>query len=230
MTINGRIIAVALGPALVACGGPASPSTPLAPTTPSTPPPVVQPVLQPVITLIAPVSAAIGGGAWGTITGTGFRAGATVSFGSSAAAYTLVVGDGIIRFATRSHPAGVVDVVVTNPGGLRDTAARGFTFEPPDVFDFDGAWDAHAGPEFETPMTFVVRDKRVASVSCADSALDEFSSAPLVVDGQFSIAGDGVEMSARIVSADQAVGTITLGSCAGGWWAVRVSSPAETKR
>jgi IPT/TIG domain len=216
--------------AAVGCGGSGTSPTPSpAPLTRS---PTVQPSLAPVITAVTPNAVSTGGGAWGTITGTGFQSGATVKFGGSAATYAYVdVSATIIRFGigTEPHVAGPVDVVVTNPGGLADTATRGLEFKSPEAFDFNGTWTGHAGPEYETDMSFTVENNRLTSVSCGGSAPMQFSSSPSLANGEFSIVvSGGIEMSARIVSAASAVGTITLGPCAAGrWWGERAGSARE---
>jgi hypothetical protein len=40
-------------------------------------------------------------------------------------------------------------VIVTNPGGLEARLSGGYTYEPPESFDINGDWVAHAGPEYE---------------------------------------------------------------------------------
>lgn len=218
----------ALVAAAVGCGGSGTSPTPSpAPLALS---PTVQQSIAPVITAVTPSAVSTGGGAWGTITGTGFQSGATVRFGGSAATYAYVDNSAtIIRFGTAPHVAGPVDVVVTNPGGLADTATRGLEFKSPEAFDFNGTWTGHAGPEYETEMRFTVENNKLISVSCGGSALMQFSSSPSLANGEFSmVVSGGIEMSARIVSATSAVGTIKLGPCAESrWWGERAGSARE---
>jgi len=206
---------------MMACGGSATSPTPLPSPLPGSA--TVPQSIAPTITGIAPNAVSTDGGAWGTIVGTGFKGGATVTFGGIAATYAFVDESGsLLRFGTAKHAAGAVDVVVMNPGGPAATAARGLEFQSPEAFDFNGTWTAHAGPEFETEMTFIVENNRLTSISCGGSAPMELSSSPRVANGEFSIVISGIEMTGRIVSAANAVGTITLGPCAASrWWGTK---------
>ena len=205
------------------CGGSGTSPTPSPAPLPVSP--AARQSVAPVITAVDPTAVSTGGGAWGTIAGTGFQQGATVMFGGSAATYAYADDSGtIIRFATAPHVAGAVNVVVTNPGGTSDTLPAGLKFESPEAFDFNGTWVGHAGPEFETEMRYTVENNRLTSVSCGGSAL-KFSSSASVANGEFSIVDGGIEMSGRIVSATNAVGAINLEPCAAGrWWSERAES------
>lgn len=87
------------------------------------------PFAAPAVTAIAPAVGNVIGGSHVTITGTGFRAGATVSFGGVAATEVVVVNDTTIDAQSPPHPAGVVDVVVTNTDNLTGTLTGGFTYQ-----------------------------------------------------------------------------------------------------
>jgi hypothetical protein len=63
-----------------------------------------------------------------TLTGTGFQTGITVAFGGVAATGITLVGPTTITATAPAHPAGAVDVVVTNPDGQGATLAGGFTY------------------------------------------------------------------------------------------------------
>jgi hypothetical protein len=63
-----------------------------------------------------------------TITGTNFAAGATVSFGSTAATGVTVVNSTTITATTPVGSAGAVTVTVTNLGAQSGTLANGFTY------------------------------------------------------------------------------------------------------
>ena len=63
-----------------------------------------------------------------TITGTNFAAGATVTFGGTAATNVVVVSSTSITATTPAHAAGAVTVTVTNPGGQSGSLASGFTY------------------------------------------------------------------------------------------------------
>ena len=66
----------------------------------------------------------------------------------------------IAIWETAAHAAGAIDVVVTNPGGREDRLTGGYTYEPPDSFDFNGGWIAHAGSEYDIDMRFTIRKQR----------------------------------------------------------------------
>jgi hypothetical protein len=66
-----------------------------------------------------------------TITGTGFAAGAVVTFASSEASGVAVTGDTTITATPPPHGAGAVAVTVTNPDGEEKTLPAAFTFTNP---------------------------------------------------------------------------------------------------
>ena len=209
---------------LVGCGEHGSPSAPSAPPAPSVQQPSPQPnPIQPTVAAVAPHKGSTRGGAWATITGADFQPGATVRLGDGAVT-AGVLDSATIVFWTTAHSAGTVDVVVTNPGGLFATLTGAYTFAPPDSFDFNGEWVAHAGSEFETEMRFTIRNDTLVSVSCGGSAALTFSPPPAVHNGDFSFVGDdGLAISGTLVSPVNAVGTINLPdvtACrAARWWA-----------
>ncbi len=82
----------------------------------------------PVVTSISPTSGTELGSSSVTITGSSFQSGATVTFGDSSATNVVFLSDSIITAVTHVHPAGIVDVIVTNPDGQADTLLNGFTF------------------------------------------------------------------------------------------------------
>jgi IPT/TIG domain-containing protein len=191
---------------------------------PAAPSPIPQPAPQPTgpqptATAIAPNTGSTAGGAWGTITGTQFQSGATVRLGGAVQA--LVQDESTIWFWTTSHPAGTVDVIVTNPGGLSSRLAGAYTFAPPGSFDFTGDWIAHAGPEYETDMRFAIRNNALVSLVCGSSEAVTLSPSPSVHDGEFSFLGDdGIAISGQLVSPTNAVGTINVPGCTTTrWWA-----------
>lgn len=63
-----------------------------------------------------------------TITGTGFDAAARVSFGGRLAGKILVANNTTITAETPEGAAGPVDVEVMNPGDLKATLTKGFTY------------------------------------------------------------------------------------------------------
>jgi hypothetical protein len=82
----------------------------------------------PTISVIAPTSGSVNGGTSFTITGTNFVAGATVSFGGTAATGVNVASATSITGTTPARAAGAVNVVVTNPDAQSATLTNGFTF------------------------------------------------------------------------------------------------------
>ena len=82
----------------------------------------------PTVTAINPTSGTSGGGTPVTITGTGFLAGATVTFGGTAATGVTVVSSTSITATTPAHAAGAVNVVVTNTDAQSGTRTNGYTY------------------------------------------------------------------------------------------------------
>ncbi|HEX7312105.1 MAG TPA: IPT/TIG domain-containing protein [Gaiellaceae bacterium] len=90
----------------------------------------------PSITSVSPATGSSLGGTTVTITGAGFLANANVAFAGSgdqvplpAGTSVVVASDGTqITAKTPAHAAGIVDVVVTNPGGGKATKTDAFTF------------------------------------------------------------------------------------------------------
>ncbi len=84
----------------------------------------------PTLTAIGPTNGSANGGTQVTLTGTGFRTGATVRFGGVEATSVTVASATSITATTPAHAAGSVDVVVRNPDGQTGTLANGFAFNP----------------------------------------------------------------------------------------------------
>src|SRR5207244_12028033 len=68
------------------------------------------------------------GGTGETITGPKLAAGATVSFGGTAATSVVVVSATQITATTPAHAAGAVTVTVTNPDTQSGSLSNGFTY------------------------------------------------------------------------------------------------------
>lgn len=217
-----------------ACGGlPSSPSVPsslpaASVSSPPTPPSVIDPAppptgLQPTIAGISPnvVSTA---GTWGTITGTQFEPGATVTI-AHATLYSVVHDSTTILFANSgAHAAGQVDVVVTNPGGRAATLASGYTYAPPESFDANGEWIAHADGQnhFLTEMHFTIRNNALVDLSCGGLAAPVTMPIPLPMqNGGFSFSGlDGLSISGMLDSMTTSHGQVHAAGCGDGiWWA-----------
>jgi hypothetical protein len=82
------------------------------------------------VTSVSPTGGTIAGGSAVTINGTGFNAGATVTFGGSAATNVVVVSSIKITARTPAHAAGSVNVVVTNTDTSNGTLTNGYLYKP----------------------------------------------------------------------------------------------------
>jgi hypothetical protein len=86
------------------------------------------------VSSVSPNNGSLAGGTAVTITGTNFAAGATVTFGSTAAANAAVVNATTITATTPASSAGAVTVTVTNNNGMSGSLAGAFTYlAPPTV-------------------------------------------------------------------------------------------------
>lgn len=194
----------------VTCGGP--------PTVPS-PPPVPQ--AQPVITSVSPDLATTSGGANIVINGFGFSVGATVTLGGVTAGKFVIVDPSptlIQIFQVTPHAAGIVDVVVTNPGpgGLSGRLAGAFEYALPESMDFNGTWEgaANNGTEDGAPMRFTIQNGALVDLSCGTSGVVTPSVPAAVSGGAFDVLGsNGSAVSGRILSPSQATGTINIAPC-----------------
>jgi IPT/TIG domain len=120
-----RVVGASLLAALAmnsGCGGDArGPSAPSPPSSPNTAPAVLR------VASVVPSSGAAGVATAVHILGSGFQAGATVTFDGTPATVTAILGTNITA-TTPANAAGVVDVVVTNPGGQTERLASGYTY------------------------------------------------------------------------------------------------------
>ena len=85
-------------------------------------------VAPPTVSSVSPASGSTSGGTAVTVTGTNFAAGATVKFGSAAAANVTVVSSTTITATTPAGNAGAVTVTVTNTVGQSGSLASGYTY------------------------------------------------------------------------------------------------------
>ena len=167
----------------------------------------------PAISVLSPDTGSTGGSTPLKISGSGFQPGAVVLIDGIAMS-AFVLDSRTIYACAPPHDAGRADVVVMNPNGSSALMTNGYTFVPPRHFDFNGDWIGVAGSEHQMELRFTVRDNALVSVSCGTSGAVTFSPSPRVEHGEFSVVrGDGVGISARIVSASEAVGTINLEPC-----------------
>lgn len=82
----------------------------------------------PTVTSVNPVSGDVAGGTVILITGTGFKSGAVVRIGGTAATSVTVMNSTTITATTPAGVAGPADVRVTNSGGGAGTLVGGFTY------------------------------------------------------------------------------------------------------
>jgi fibronectin type 3 domain-containing protein len=82
----------------------------------------------PTVTSVSPNSGSTLGGTAVTITGTNFAAGATVTFGGTAATNVVVVNSTTITATAPAGSAGAVTVTVTNPGAQSGSLTNGYTY------------------------------------------------------------------------------------------------------
>ena len=85
---------------------------------------------------VSPICATASGGSEVTITGSGFQAGAQVTFGSAAATNVRVVDDHTIQATVPEGHIGWPAVKITNPNGDATTLTRAFFYYSP--YDKDG--------------------------------------------------------------------------------------------
>jgi len=86
------------------------------------------PASPPTVTSVSPNSGTTAGGTSVTITGTNFAAGATVTFGGTAATNVVAVSGTEITATTPAGSAGAVTATVTNPGAQSGSLTNGFTY------------------------------------------------------------------------------------------------------
>ena len=85
----------------------------------------------PTVASVSPNTGTGSGGTRVTITGTGFAAGATVSFGNVRGTSVTVTNSTTLSVTTPAHATGAFNVVVTNSNGALGTLANGYTFTGP---------------------------------------------------------------------------------------------------
>ncbi|MGI6740844.1 MAG: S8 family serine peptidase [Brevefilum sp.] len=91
-------------------------------------PNLISVVDKPVVTMVTPNAGSSEGGTPVTLSGSNFKAGATVTFGGMAASNVNVVSSNQITCITPANIPATVDVRVTNPDGQHGVLLNGFTF------------------------------------------------------------------------------------------------------
>ncbi len=91
------------------------------------------PLTTPVVSSITPGSGTTAGGQAVTINGSGFQADCVLKIGGVTAAITSAPTATALTALTPPHPAGQVDLRVTNPGNLTGVRPAGYTFQEPAV-------------------------------------------------------------------------------------------------
>ena len=183
------------------------------------------PVARPPIVAVAPNLGSTLGGTSVTISGTDFHLAATVTLGGIAV--TPFVFGGSIYLVAPAHDAGPVDVVVTNPGAEPHALSGGYTYAPPESFEFNGTWEGGAGLEWEIPLRFVVEKNQVTSVQCGGSEAVIFTTPQAVRNGEFSLSEEAITMTGRILSPASASGTIDTAACGRRPWSAVKGSAAR---
>jgi outer membrane protein assembly factor BamB len=88
----------------------------------------LQPLPALSLSSVSPTSGRTAGGTAVNIVGSGFKTGATVTFGGNAATNVNVVSSASITATTPPHPAGTVNVTVTNLNGQSGTLLNAYTY------------------------------------------------------------------------------------------------------
>jgi len=126
------------------------------------------------LTAVVPASGSTLGATRVTISGTGFEPGAQVSLGGPAQSATFI-NSTTVTFDTAAHPPGIVDVTVTNPGGVTKTLASGYSYlvplPPPAVTriiptmgsTLGGTWIEIGGTDIRAGASLTVGDAVVSA-------------------------------------------------------------------
>jgi IPT/TIG domain len=204
-----------LASALLAIGALATACSDDGPTGPS----ASVPAPAPTIVSVGPSLGSTGGGTSIAITGTGLQSGLRVAFGAATAErswFDTRTNDRLFT-TTPNHPAGTVDVSVTNPDGQTARVVAAYTFAPPETFEANGDWTGGAG-DYEFSLR--IDNNAVVSVDCWSSGAVVLSPPAPVRDGEFSFADHLVTISGAIVAPNEAKGRVTAGPCVQQDWYV----------
>lgn len=137
----------------------------------------------PTLTSITPAVGARAGGETVTLTGTGFRAGATVTIGGVSAPVTAISPDGTqITATTPAGGSASANVVVTNSDAQSATLAGGFSYSPPTISSINptsgptagGTTVTLSGTGFIAPVTVTVGGASATNVTVLDDTSVSF--------------------------------------------------------
>jgi hypothetical protein len=156
------------------------------------------------VTAVTPNTGSPVGATAVTVTGTAFASGATVTFGGTAATGVTVVGANTITAITAARAAGVVDVVVTMPGGASATLPNGFTYAP---LSIAGNWSGTTSQG--RLLAFTVSGSAMTSNSITYQ-LTECQPILITSGAAVPITNDSFSLTASIIRNGQAVGTATI--------------------
>ena len=106
---------------------------------------IYNPLSNVVVTGITPTNGKQAGGDTGSVTGSGFLEGATVTIGGAQVS-DVVITPTLITFTIPPGAEGTKDVVVTNPDGQKGTLRGGYTYNPFPVIE-------EIEPDFGGPLT-----------------------------------------------------------------------------
>jgi hypothetical protein len=182
------------------------------------------------IAAVQPSSGSTGGGTSTVITGAGFRSGTTVTFGD--VPVPAYASNSTTLYATApAHAAGPVDVIVSSASGESTTNRGGYTYAPPQSFNFNGTWVGYAlaHPPInalvrplhsDMDMRLTIENNMLTGFTCGGS--DVAFSPAAISNGEFSLAPEFIPITGRIVAANEAIGTISTPACpATLWYAAR---------
>ena len=117
------------------------------------------------------------------------------------------------------------------PAASRRRATGGFTYAPPQSFNFNGTWVGYAlaHPPInaqirplhsDMDMRLTVENNVVTSFTCGGS--DVAFTPAAISNGEFSLAPESIPITGRIVAANETIGTISTAACpATLWYAAR---------
>ncbi len=188
----------------------------------------------PTIVSISPDTGSIYGGGMVTVVGDIDRR-ATATLGGIAVDLGWSPTDATRHFLiTPPHPAGPVDIVVTNPAGGSQRVAGGYTYVEPGSYRLDGDWAGFTVDGSDTWIEFTVRDQRLTSVRCIDPLDNRLAidvSQPFV-NGKVDVTTEEGRFSAWSVSPTETAGTIDMKPCSGTlrWAAGLRPLPQQTRR